>query len=96
VRVLGLVTFDDPETSLWRPFGSRKISHVLATDSGVDLRQRGIKYIVIDPATFDSYFQQPLEQWLTTVNGKVLTTVPLIIKASGGQHDWPIIELNEL
>ena len=24
VKILGLVTFDDPETSLWRPFGSRR------------------------------------------------------------------------
>ncbi|MGH7975778.1 MAG: hypothetical protein ACREC8_03855, partial [Limisphaerales bacterium] len=25
VKILGLVTFDDPETSLWRPFGSRRV-----------------------------------------------------------------------
>lgn len=28
LKILGLITWDDPETSLWRPFGSRRIEHV--------------------------------------------------------------------
>ena len=95
IHILGLVTFDDPETSLWRPFGSRKILHVLSTDTGVDLRQRGIKYIVIDPTTFEQHFTEPLDQWLGEVNGKLFATVPLQLKWSMGWHDWPIVELND-
>src|SRR5260221_14729047 len=44
---LGLVTSDDPETSLWRPFGSRSILHVTRTDTAEDLQRLGIQYVLI-------------------------------------------------
>jgi hypothetical protein len=92
-KVVGIVTKDDPETSMWRPFGSRKVAHVLPSDSGDDLRRWGIKYIAINPMTFRQKFEMPLDQWLADVNGEVVTNIPLTLKASLGQHEWPIVAL---
>ncbi|MGH7991568.1 MAG: hypothetical protein ACREDS_15435, partial [Limisphaerales bacterium] len=44
VKILGLVTFDDPETSLWRPFGSRRVVHVCPGDTPDYLKSRGVEY----------------------------------------------------
>jgi len=49
--VLGYSADDFPETSLWKPFGSRRILHVKMSDSAEAMRQRGIRYVLV---TIDS------------------------------------------
>ena len=45
--VLGYSADDFPETSLWKPFGSRRILHVKLSDSAEEMRRRGIKYVLL-------------------------------------------------
>src|SRR5207302_1959382 len=45
--VLGLVTYDDPEASLWHPLWVRQVRHVIADESAPSVRQRGIKYVLV-------------------------------------------------
>jgi hypothetical protein len=91
--VLGMVTFDDPETSLWHPFGSLRIEHVCPGDTVSDLRQRGIQYILVRSDLFESQFDCPLNEWLKRMNGEILQTVPLNLRASRGPVDWYVIRL---
>lgn len=42
--VLGFYADNYPESSLWKPFGARRILHVKRSDSPDAIRQRGIKY----------------------------------------------------
>src|SRR6185369_9337032 len=46
-ELLGLVTYDDPESTLWKPFGARRIVHVCPEDTAQDVRNRGIRYILV-------------------------------------------------
>ena len=80
--VIGMVTFDEPETSLWRPFGSRRVEHVTPGDTAEGLRARGIRCIAVSRATFPQIFGIPYEQWLTAVSGEVSQTITLTLKGS--------------
>lgn len=93
-RVVGLVTYDDPETALWRPFGSRRVVHVCHDDSGEYLRSRGIRYVVVHPEKFAMDFQKPFDQWLREVNGTRVAVVPLTLRAGRGTVDCPLVKLN--
>ena len=63
-NVVGMVTFDDPETSMWRPFGKRRIRHVLEGDSAAFLQSEGIQYVLVSKVKFSQLFTEPFEAWL--------------------------------
>ena len=48
LKVVGFMSFDDPEASLWRPFGSRRVEHIKVADTAEDLKRRGIEYALIN------------------------------------------------
>ena len=64
LKILGLVTYDDPETSLWRPFGSRRIVHVCPEDTAADLKSSGVGYILVKGEAFGKWFPGPMDEWL--------------------------------
>ncbi len=94
VNVLGLIASDDPETSLWRPFGQRRVEHVVPADSIADLRARGVEYILANSAKFEALFQRPMEQWLTDMHAEILAKVSLALRATSGPSDWYLIKLS--
>ena len=93
VKILGLVTFDDPETSLWRPFGSRRIEHVTPQDGSADLKALGIEYILVKPDAFGKWFNGTPEDWFKQMNAKVVQTNPLNLRAADGVRDWYLVQL---
>ena len=93
LKVLGMVTFDDPETSLWRPFGSRRIEHVCSGDTAVELKQRGIEYILVREEVLGLWFKCQPNDWLKRMNAQVIQTIPLNLRASRGAMDWYLIKL---
>jgi hypothetical protein len=93
LNVLGLVTVDDPETSLWRPFGSRRIEHVCPQDTPADLKQRGIEYILVSNNAFNIYFNGSFDEWCRRMNAQVVRTIPLTLRASAGPRDWHLVKL---
>lgn len=92
--VLGLVTYDDPEAALWRPFGSRRVIHVCHDDSGAFLRTEGLSYVLVSSEKFQMDFQRPFERWLIEINGTLVQTVPLALRAGEGSVDWYLVKLN--
>lgn len=90
---LGFVTFDDPETSLWRPFGSRRILHVQRTETAADLHRRGLKYVLVSSEVLQNHWGISLDSWLAQVDGERLATVPLELRASAGPKDWHVVRL---
>jgi len=93
VKILGIITFDDPETSLWRPFGSRRIVHVCPKDSTPDLKQQGIDYVLVNSTALGRGFG-PLDDWLKGMNAQTIQKIPLDLKASIGTVDWYLVRLN--
>ena len=92
-QTVGLVTWDDPESSLWRPFGSRRFRHVIGEDSKADLDKLGIKHVLVSEDKFSRVFQETFEQWLGRIDGKVVARTALTLRAAGGPVDWLWVEL---
>jgi hypothetical protein len=90
-RILGLVTFDDPEASLWWPLGSRRIEHVTSADTRQNLEARGIRYVVLSSHSFA--LQGTIEDLLRKFDAEKIKTVPLLLRAGEGVTDWYILEL---
>ena len=88
--VVGFVAADFPETSLWKPFGTRRILHVKLSDSGDDLRRRGIKYVLL---TTD-HLKEPYAQWLQERNARELNTLSLKMWGSLPPFTWRVVELS--
>ena len=93
LKVLGLTTYDDPETSLWRPFGSRRIEHVCPDDTAEQLKARGVEYILARDEVFGKWFNCSLDDWLKKMNARVVQTIPLTLRASTGPRDWYLVRL---
>ena len=88
--VLGYSADDFPETSLWKPFGSRRILHMKLTDSAEEVRQRGLKYLLV---TVDRT-KEPWPQWLQRMDARELQTVTLKMWGSLPPFVWHLVELN--
>jgi hypothetical protein len=87
--VVGLVTSgDDPEASLWRPFGARRIMHVLPGDTPETLRARGIRHVVVSANALAHRPERAIEPWLARYRGELAATVVLTLKASRGPERW--------
>jgi hypothetical protein len=93
-KVLGYLAYDDPETSLWRPFGSRRIEYVDLGDTAADLKARGVEYILLRGQLLEQWFNCPLDDWLKQMNAQVVAKIPLDLRASTGPLDWYLVRLN--
>ncbi|HUE36603.1 MAG TPA: hypothetical protein VMO20_04380 [Candidatus Acidoferrum sp.] len=93
LKTLGFITYDDPETSLWRPFGSRRIIHVCPDDSAGCLKAEGVEYILAKADLFGTQFPG-FDVWLAKVNGRLVKKMQLNLRAATGANDWYLIQLN--
>jgi hypothetical protein len=94
VKVLGLTMFDEPETSLWRPFGSRRIEHVCPQDTAAELKARGVEYILVRPDLFGRLFTGSPDDWLRQMHAQTVQKFTLNLRASVGVVDWWLVKLN--
>jgi hypothetical protein len=94
LEILGLITYDDPETSLWQPLGSRRIEHVCPEDTAADLKARGIGYILVNTDAFQKHFPGTPAAWLGKINGQVIQKIPLRLRLSVGTVEWDLVKLN--
>jgi len=94
VKILGLITDNDPETSLWRPFGSRRVEHVSPDETASYLKTRGIEYVLVNGDAFGNWFPETFAEWLKRMNAYVTEKIPLTLLASGGARDWYLVKLN--
>ena len=88
--VLGYSADDFPETSLWKPFGSRRIRHIKVTDSAKEVRRRGIKYLLV----VTEKLKEPWPDWLARMDARELHTVTLKMWGSLPPFVWHLVALN--
>jgi hypothetical protein len=93
LKVLGLVAYDDPETSLWRPFGSRRIEHVCPQDTVADLKARGVEYILVKTGCY-GFIYSP-EDWAKRMDAQVIQRIPLRLRAAAPATDWYLVKVPE-
>jgi hypothetical protein len=92
-KVVGMVTFDDPETSLWKPFGSRRIRHVIPEDSTAFLQSEGIHCVLVSKIKFAQLFNESFDSWLTRINGTVVSSFRLNLRAGEAPSEWVVVRL---
>jgi hypothetical protein len=94
-KIIGLISFNEPETSLWRPFGSRRILHIRSEDSPEFTRSRGIQYVVIERSAIAlDYFKTTPEEWARKNNGEMIARFSIKMLARGEPMDWVLVRLN--
>jgi hypothetical protein len=87
--LLGFAASDFPETSLWKPFGSRRILHVKANDSAEELRQRGLRYLLV----VSEKLKEPWPQWLQRMDARELQSLTLKMWGNLPPFHWHLVEL---
>lgn len=93
LKVLGFVTFDDPETSLWRPFGSLRVDHVTRADNTASIRKRGIELVLVSEYIVVDQESSSIRQWLSDHDSEIVKSFDLSLRATRGPTRWHLIRV---
>jgi hypothetical protein len=83
-------TCDDIDISLWRPFGTRRVEHILLSDSLEQIRQRRIQYAVIGEVNLLEH-NTTLAAWQAKTGAQLVATAIATMTVSQGPHPWYIV-----
>jgi len=86
-----LQTGDDPETSLWRPFGSRQVLDVTPGKSVDELKAKHLHFIVVDGDALEYTYHIKIDDLLKKWSASIVTKKYLLVKASMGPRPWYIL-----
>jgi len=91
VSIVGFMgTPDDIDISLWRPYGTRRVEHILLTDSPSEIRQRGIEYAVVGGANLAEK-GATLDGWLQQTDAELVATTNAMLKVTEGLQPWYVV-----
>ena len=90
---LGYLATDETETSLWKPFGTRRILHVKAADNRQQIQARGIRYILVSAESWERLGKQSFESWCTEIQADRVATFTPKLRASMDPFPWYLIRL---
>jgi hypothetical protein len=95
LKTVGFVgTADDIDISLWRPYFTRRVEHILLSDSPEQIRERGIQYAVVSGLNLKEK-NVALESWLQRANATLIATTNATVKVSDGPQPWHIVRFKE-
>ena len=93
VAVIGLIEGgDDAESSLWRPFGSRRVVHVGESDHGQAL---GLHWLVVKNDVIADGHAEVFDRWLQRSGGALVRSESVTEKAGAGPETWSVIRFSE-
>jgi hypothetical protein len=91
LQVVGFMgTPDDIDISLWRPFGARKVKHILVSDSVQQIRQRQIEYAVVGEGSLQEK-NTSLADWQHQTGAELLGKVVATTSVSQGPRQWYVV-----
>ena len=93
LKILGLFTYDDPETSLWRPFGGVRVEHITPADKLADLQRRNIQYVLLNDDKLQTAFKMSAETWRQQMNAQIAGKIKLNLRAAVGPVEWIVFKL---
>jgi hypothetical protein len=89
--VIGFVgTGDDIDISLWRPFFTRRVQHVLIEDSPETIRELKVRHAVVSGLALKEK-NISLDSWLQEKQATLLATTNAIVKVADGPQPWHIV-----
>ena len=91
LSVVGFMgTSDDIDISLWRPFGTRRVEHILLSDSLEQIRQRHIRYAAIGQASLTEN-DTTLAAWQAKTGAQLVATAIGTMTVIQGPQPWYIV-----
>ena len=81
---------DDTDISFWRPFGRRRVEHVLVSDSPTEIQRRGIDYVVAGDINF-GLGGTTFGAWQRQTQTELMATTNATVRVSEGPQAWYIV-----
>jgi hypothetical protein len=95
LSVVGFMgTTDDIDISLWRPFGTRRVEHLLLSESRAQIRQRHIQYAVVSGALLLEE-HTTLAAWQERTGAELVATVIATTTVRLGPRPWHFVRFRE-
>ncbi|MBI2514127.1 MAG: hypothetical protein HYV96_19315 [Opitutae bacterium] len=94
VAVVGfMASGDDAETSLWRPYGRRKVARLFPGEAPRDADGAALEWVVVRG---DAGWSTPaaMRAWLEHWRGEVVARERLRVKASRADEDWLLVRFS--
>jgi len=89
VPVIGVIQGnDDPESSLWRPFGARRVRHVLEGDRSQELN---LHWLVVKNDVIGRGTPEDFDQWLQRDGGALIARQSVTEKVGSGPETWSVV-----
>jgi hypothetical protein len=88
-----LGTSDEPETALWRPFGTRRVVDV-TKENERQLLGQGVSTLVLSSYGVQETYGYSLEDWLQQRHLRILGREKLIVYVQRGPEDWIVVNTN--
>ena len=85
---------DDVDISLWRPYFTRRVKHILVEDTSADIRQWHIQYAVVGGAHLAAR-GTPLAAWLERTGAELVATVTVTQTLTQGPQPWYIVRFKD-
>jgi hypothetical protein len=93
VAVIGFMADgDDLDISFWRPFGKKRVEHVLLSDSADLLKH--LDYVVVGGANLENNHVS-LDEWLRRAGAKAIATNTATLKLNEGPQRWYTVKINQ-
>lgn len=90
---VGAILYFAPETSLWRPFGSRRIAQIRPEETGEELRARGIGHVVVSLQAMKFGAFPPLEEYAELIDAEELAKAKATLRNATGPQEFVILRL---
>jgi hypothetical protein len=91
LEVVGFMgTADDLDISLWRPFGSRRVEHILLSELPAEIRQRHIEYAVVGEVNLLEN-NTTLAEWQKRTGAELIATATATTTVFQGQRHWYVV-----
>jgi hypothetical protein len=96
ITVVGFLAGNaDLDISLWRPFGSRRVAHILFTDSQSDILARHIQYAVVAESALAGHGAS-LQSWAQQNGAQVVAQTTARMQVSDAPQAWYLVEFAPL
>jgi hypothetical protein len=93
LKVVGFLgNADDPDISLWRPFGQRRVEHILPADSGEQIRARHLEFVVVGGLELALY-RTTLDAWMKGVGAELVSQTTATVKVTEGPQPWYLVRI---
>jgi hypothetical protein len=91
ISVVGFMgTPDDIDISLWRPFGQRRVEHILLSDSLEQIQKRHIQYAAIGEVNL-LQSHTTFAEWQAKTRAELVATATGTMTVTQGPHPWYIV-----